>query len=150
MLVILDPILLEGIHFVSHILHLCEVGANIILAQINGWVLHLPLLVLVVDDQLKLHDLKRHHTKDQATRDLTPGAIIFIDELTFLDMEVVMACPIYMVLQNEMKFPVKLLETNLLSIHEAEVTGLVWIDGVGLHASGLGEGGRFVAHKSPV
>ena len=32
---------------------------------------------------------------------------------------------------------------------EARVTGLVWIDGVELHVGGIGEGGRYVAHKLP-
>ena len=48
-----------------------------------------------------------------------------------------------------MKGPAKLPETNLVSIHEAKVTSLVWIDGVELHVGGLGEGGIFVAHKAP-
>ena len=48
-----------------------------------------------------------------------------------------------------MKGPDKMPETDLLLIHGADVTCLARIDGVKLHAGGLGEGGRFVAHKPP-
>ena len=43
-----------------------------------------------------------------------------------------------------MKFPADLPETDIVSIHEAEVSGLIRIGGVELHVGGLGEGGRFV------
>ena len=46
-----------------------------------------------------------------------------------------------------MKIPVKLPETNIVSIHEAEVTGLVRIDGVELHVGGCGEVGHLFSHK---
>ena len=58
MLVILDPVILEEIDFVLHLLHLLEVGANVIFARLDGQVLHLPLLGSVVDDHLVLHELK--------------------------------------------------------------------------------------------
>ena len=64
-------------------------------------------------------------------------------------MEGVLACPRDIVLYNEMKIPVKLPETNIVSIHESKVTGLVWINGIELHVGVLGEDGRFVAHKPP-
>ena len=48
-----------------------------------------------------------------------------------------------------MKVTAKLLETNLVSIHEDEVTVLVQINGVELHVGVLGEGGHFIAHKPP-
>ena len=54
-----------------------------------------------------------------------------------------------MALQNQMKVPTNLPETNIVSVHEAEVTGLVRIDVVELHIGGLVEGGHFVAHKPP-
>ena len=54
-----------------------------------------------------------------------------------------------MVLQNEVKVPAGIPETDIVSIHEAEVSGLIRIGGVELHVGGLGEGGRFVAHKQP-
>ena len=47
-----------------------------------------------------------------------------------------------------MKGPAKLTETNILQIHEAEVTGVIQIDGVEIHVGGIGEGGCFVAHKT--
>ena len=73
---------------------------NVILAQINGQVLPLPFLGLVVDDQLRLHDLKRHHKKYQTTRDLPPGLIICLNELYILGPEQVVFYPKYMYLQN--------------------------------------------------
>ena len=103
----------------------------------------------MVHDHLGINYLKRHHKKDQATRDLPPVAIICIYELSLLGMEVVVSCTRYMVLYNEMKGPAKLPETICVSIHEAKVTSLVWIDGVELHVVGLGEGGRFMAQKLP-
>ena len=48
-----------------------------------------------------------------------------------------------------MKGPANLLETNLVSIHEAEVTSFVCINDVELHVGELGEGGCFVYHKPP-
>ena len=43
----------------------------------------------------------------------------------------------------------ELLEADLVSIHEADVFGLVQVDGVNIHVRGLGEGGHFVTHKPP-
>ena len=63
---------------ISHLLHLCEVGRIIILSRLDGQDLHLSLLGLVVNEKLGIHDMKFHHEKDQATRDLQPGAIICI------------------------------------------------------------------------
>ena len=74
---------------------------------------------------------------------------VCIGELDLLGLEGVVFCTRYMVLKNEMKGPAKLLETNPVSIHEAEITALVRIDGIELHGSGLCEGGRLVAHKPP-
>ena len=81
-------------------MHLREVGVNVILALINGQVLHLPLVGLVADDHLGLHELKYHYEKDQATRDLPTGSITCTDEIALLGMEVVVAYPRDMVLQN--------------------------------------------------
>ena len=64
LLVVLYAILLERIDFISHILNLYEVGAKIVLSQIDGQVLHVTLFGSAVDDQLGLHDLKFHHEKD--------------------------------------------------------------------------------------
>ena len=60
----LDAVLLKRIDFILHILNLYEVDANIILAKIDGQVLHVPLFGSVVDDQLGLHDLNCHREKD--------------------------------------------------------------------------------------
>ena len=79
LIVVIDDFLLEGINLVLNLLHLREVGANAILTQIDGQVLHLPLLGLVVDYQQGLHYLKCHHEEDQATRDFSPIAIICVD-----------------------------------------------------------------------
>ena len=54
-----------------------------------------------------------------------------------------------MVLHNKMKIPTKLPETSFVSIHEANVTGLVWIDYIEIHVGGISEGGNSVAHKPP-
>ena len=54
-----------------------------------------------------------------------------------------------MILQDEAEGPAELLEAYLVLIHEVKVSGLVRIDGVKLHVRGLGESGRFVAHKPP-
>ena len=48
LLVVLDLVLLEEINFVSHILHLHEIDVNVILSQLDGQVLHIPLLSLIV------------------------------------------------------------------------------------------------------
>ena len=54
-----------------------------------------------------------------------------------------------MILQDEVEGSTELFEEDLVSIHEAEVSGLVQVDGVNLHVGGLREVGRFVAYKSP-
>ena len=54
-----------------------------------------------------------------------------------------------MILQDELEGSAELSEADIVSIHEAEVCVLVRVDGVNLHVGGLGEGGRFVAHKPP-
>ena len=40
-------------------------------------------------------------------------------------------------------------EAGLVLIHQAYVFGLIRVNGINLHVGGLGEGGRFVAHKTP-
>ena len=85
MLLLLDPVLKEGIDLVLHILHLCELGAKIILARLDCQVIHLPLLVLVVDDHLRLHYLKCHAKKDQATHDYHPEQSSVYMNLLLLD-----------------------------------------------------------------
>ena len=97
-----------------------------------------------------LHEFKSHHEEGQATRDMTPIAVICVGELTLIGLKVVVACLIYIVIQYEVEGSTEMLEANLVSIYEAEVSGLVWVNGINLHVRGLGEGGRFVAHKSPV
>ena len=59
-----------------YLLHLFEVGANVILSRLDGQVLYLTLLGFVADDQLRLYEPNCHNKKDQATRDLPTGAII--------------------------------------------------------------------------
>ena len=78
MLVVLDPILSEGINSVLHILHIREVGVNVIHRRLDIQVLHFPLLSLVVDYQLGMHDLKCHQEEDQYTRYFSPKAIICV------------------------------------------------------------------------
>ena len=64
-------------------------------------------------------------------------------------MKVVVAFPGDIILQDEVEGSTELLEDYLLSIHEAEVSGIVRVDGVNLHVRGIGESGCFVAHKTP-
>ena len=64
-------------------------------------------------------------------------------------MKGVVACPGDIIIQYEVEGSTEMLEADLLSIHEAEVSGLVWVKVINLHVGGLGEGGRFVAHKTP-
>ena len=54
-----------------------------------------------------------------------------------------------MILQNEVEGPDVLPEVDLLSIHEAGVSGLICIDDIYLRVGVLGESGHFVAHKPP-
>ena len=61
MLIVLDPVLSEGINLFSRLLHLCEVGTDVVFARLYGLILNLPLFGSVINDQLGLHDLKRHH-----------------------------------------------------------------------------------------
>ena len=80
---------------------------------------------------------------------MPPRAIIFVDELALLGMEVVLSCTGDMIIQNEVKGPTELSETDLVLIHKAKVSGLVRIDGINIHVGGLDEGGLFVVHKPP-
>ena len=64
-------------------------------------------------------------------------------------MKGVVACPGDTILQDEVKRSTELSESDLVLIYKAEVSGLIWVDGVNLRFRGLGEGGCFVAHKSP-
>ena len=132
-----------------HLLHLREVGANIVLARLNVYIFHFTLLGSVIGEQMGLHDLKCHHEEGQATRDLPLRAVIYVDELALLGLEGVVACPGDTILQNEVEGSTDLSEADLVSIHDAEVSGLIRVDGINLHVRGLGEGGRFVAHKPP-
>ena len=50
-------------------------------------------------------------------------------------------------IQNEVEGSTELSEADLVSIHEAKVSGLFWVDGINFHIGGHGEGGCFVAHK---
>ena len=93
--------------------------------QLNGQILHFPLLCLVIDDQLGLRDLKCHHEEGQATRDLSPRAVICVYELALLGLKGVVACPRDIILQDEVEGSTELSEANLLSIHKNEVSGLV-------------------------
>ena len=103
----------------------------------------------MINDQLGIHDLKCNHEEGQYTHDLPPRAVICVAELALLRLKGVVAFPVDMILQDEVEGSTELLEADLLSIDEAEVSGLVWVDGVNLRVGGLGEGGFFVAHKPP-
>ena len=63
-------------------------------------ILHFPLLGSVINDQMRLHDLKCHHEEGQATRDLPPISVIYLYELALLRLEGVVACPGDMIIQN--------------------------------------------------
>ena len=78
LLTILDPVLLEEINLVSHLFHLCEVGAELFLAQLDGQIFHIPLFRLVIDDERGLHDLKQHHEEGQDTRDPPHRVVICV------------------------------------------------------------------------
>ena len=69
--------------------------------------------------------------------------------ISLLGLKGVLACPGEMIIQNEVEDFTELSEADLLSIHEAKVSSLVWVDGVNIHVRGLGEGGNSVAHKPP-
>ena len=103
----------------------------------------------MIYDQLGLHGLNRHDKKGKATHDMSPRAVICVDELALLRLKGVESCPGDTILQDEVEGSTELLEADLLLFHEAEVSGLVQVDGVDLHVGGLGEVGRFVAHKPP-
>ena len=49
LLVVIDPVILEGTDFILHILNICEVGANVILAGLYVQFLYLPLIGMMVD-----------------------------------------------------------------------------------------------------
>ena len=93
--------------------------------------------------------MKFHQEEDQATHDFPPREIICVDEISLLGLEFVVDCPGDMIIQNEGKGLTELPGTDIVWIHEAEVSGLIWIDAIELFISGLGEGGHFVAHKPP-
>ena len=103
----------------------------------------------MIYDQVGLHEFKSHHEESQATRDMTPIAVICVGELALLRLKVVVACLIDIVIKYEVEGSTEMLEANLVSIYEAEVSGLVWVNGINIHVRGLGEGGRIVAHKTP-
>ena len=58
LLIVLDPILSEGINLVSNLLHICEIGADVVIERLYGQILYFTLLGLVIDEQLGLHNLK--------------------------------------------------------------------------------------------
>ena len=62
-------------------------------------------------------------------------------------LKVVLSYPGDMILQDEVEGTNKLSEADLVFIQEAKVSGLVQFDGINLHVGGLGECGRFFAHK---
>ena len=64
-------------------------------------------------------------------------------------MKAVIDFPGDMILQDEVKGCTELFDEDLVSIHEAEVSGLVRVYCVNLCIRKLGEGGCFVAHKPP-
>ena len=66
---------------------------DVVLARLDGQILFFPLLGLVIDDQMGLYDLKRHHEEGQSTRDLPPIAVICVDELAILRLKIVVAFP---------------------------------------------------------
>ena len=59
-------------------------------------------------------------------------------------------CPSVRARSGEVGGYTELSEADIVSIDKAEVYGLVWFNGINLHVGGLGEWGRFVAHKPPV
>ena len=79
----------------------------------------------MIDDQLGLHDLKRHHEEGQYTRDLPLRAVICVDELALLGMKGFVACSGDMILQYELEGSAELLEADLVSIYEGEISCLV-------------------------
>ena len=102
-------------------------------------ILHFSILVLGINDQLGIHDLKRHHEEGQATRDLPPRGVICVDELALLVLKGVVDFPGGIILQDEEEGSTKLSEADLVSIDKAEVYGLVWFNGINLHVGGLDE-----------
>ena len=122
-----------------HLMHLCEVSENVFLARLDGQVLHILLLGLVVDDQLRLHELKRYHEEGQVTRDMPPRAIICVDEIYILGLKGVVAYPVDMIIQDKVGGSTELSKADLVLIHEAKVSGLIWVDGINLHVGVFGE-----------
>ena len=114
MLIVIYPVLSEEINLISHILHIFEVGAKIVLKQLDVQILHSNHLGSVVNDHMGIHDLKCHHEEDQATRDLPPRAIIYVDELALIGLKIVVSCPGDIILQDEVDFPADLPETYLV------------------------------------
>ena len=54
-----------------------------------------------------------------------------------------------MIIHYEVEGSKELLGADLVAIHEAEVSVLVWVYGVNLRVLVLGEGTRFIACKPP-
>ena len=104
----------------------------------------------MIDYQLRLHELKRYHEEGQVTRGMPPRAIICVDEIYILGLKGVVAYPVDMIIQDKVGGSTELSKADLVLIHEAEVSGLIWVDSVNIHVGGLGEGGRLVSHKPPV
>ena len=144
---VLDLILSEEINLVLHLLHIHEVGANVVIAQLDRHILHFPLLGLVINDQLGIDDLKCHHEEGQYKCDMLPRAFICVDEMFLLGIEVVTACPGDIILQYEVEGSNELSEVDLVSINEAKVYVIFRVNDVNIHVIQLGEGGRFSAHK---
>ena len=112
---------------------------DIVLTRLDGQAPHFPLFGSVIDDQLGLHDLKRHHEEGQATRDLPPIAVICVDELALIRLKGVVACPGDIILQDEVEGSTELLGADLVLIHKAEVYSLAKIYSINLHVRILGE-----------
>ena len=81
--------------------------------------------------------------------DLPPRAVICVYEIALLGLKGVVARTDELILQDEAEGSNEILEADNISIYEAEVSGLVQVDGINLNVIGLGEGGSFVAHKPP-
>ena len=74
----------------------------------------------MIDEQLGLHDLNFHNEEGQATRDMTPRAVIYIYEIALLDLEGVVDCSEEMIIQNQVKGSTEMLDKDLVSIQEAK------------------------------
>ena len=139
LLIVLDTVLSEEINLVSYLLHLLELGADVVLARLDGQILLFFLVGLVIDDQLGLHEFKRHNEEGQATHDLPPRAVICVDELALLGLKGVVDFPGDTILQYEMEGSTELLEADLVSIGKSKFSGLVWVDVINLRVRGICE-----------